>query len=440
MEVIGARKWRALFIVAVCASVAILVVAAAPALGVEIETEGTVFKEKCNPCHGRIAESRSSEIIFSHAYHVLIDCSSCHTQFPHRPEGTQTPKMRECWNCHGLFHGPMGELATGQCDQCHRTPREDLRPEFHTRDWAEAPHVEPGRNQLQTLCMMCHDQAWCEDCHEDEDIVWIPDQEYAFDTEDGCLACHANEGLTKASAGGIRSFQVTGLEDSAHRDLTCQQCHPDFKYVEGLDATNLWDVNAGLACMGCHERDETKQAVEEQGELAYDSEGAATSAGLVDAYRDSVHGQELAAANYDAATCSSCHGGHAIKRLDTEAAQREIHQSAYRVCARCHLDEWESFDDYYHGAAYKAGAPDAPACWDCHGDHYILPSSDPKSYVSDEHKPNSCGGDYAGGRNCHADSTEQFVEQAGDLIHQKQETRQENPLRRFFSNLFGWLS
>jgi hypothetical protein len=347
--------------------------------------------------------------------------------------------MRECWNCHGLYHGPQGELATGQCDQCHRTPEDDLRPVSHVYNWAEAPHVEPGEAQLQTLCMMCHDQQWCDECHEDEDIVWIPQDEFVFDTEQGCLSCHGQENLTKISQGEVKSFQVTGLDDSAHRDLTCQECHPDFKYEEGLDATNLWAVNAGLACMECHDTDATREAIDEPGVIVDAEDGAQMTVSVVEAYRRSVHGEELAAANYDSATCSSCHGGHDIQRLNTEAQREELHQAGYRICARCHLEEWESFDDYYHGDAYKAGATDAPACWDCHGDHMVLPSSDQASYVSEENLPGSCGGAYAGDLNCHAESTEQFVEAAGDLIHQQQETRQENPVRSFFSNLFGWM-
>jgi hypothetical protein len=62
--------------------------------------------------------------------------------------------------------------------------------------------------------------------------------------------------------------------------------------------------------------------------------------------------------------------------------------------------------------------------------------------MADENKAATCGGAVAG-QPCHGtgenDSTEAFVEAAGDLIHQQNETRDENPLRRFFSNLFGWL-
>lgn len=418
-------------------TLAVLLALATPAMGQTAPSDeeqtldigGEVYKSKCTPCHGRIAESRSSEIIFSHGYHALIACSSCHSQFPHRPEGTQTPKMKECWYCHGLQHGPQGELATGKCDQCHRTPQERLRPSWHTPDWAEAPHVEPSLKNMRTSCMQCHDQAWCDDCHAAERVQWSATEPYTYDAEDGCYACHGNENLVKASAEGSHSFQVTGLDDSAHRDLTCQECHPDFKYETGLDATNLWAVNAGLACMECHDKAETREVV---GDVAEPS--------IAQMFRDSIHGQELAEGNYESATCSSCHGGHLILRLNTDAAKRAFHQTGYRICARCHLQQWESFDDYYHGAAYKTGAADAPACWNCHGDHDAFPSGDPRSAMAGENKPATCGGSNSEGLRCHEGSTEEFVEAAGDLIHQQAATREDNPLRRFLSNIFGWLS
>ncbi len=397
--------------------------ASAVSIGIDDETltidvGGEVFSEKCDPCHANIADTGNyaQEIIFSHGYHQLIACNGCHTRFPHRPEGTETPKMQGCFACHGLNHGPMGELATGECEDCHNTPEERLYPSFHTRDWELEPHVAPGERQLQTLCMMCHDQAWCDDCHDDEFIVWEPEVPFEYESDGGCLACHGDENLTKTSEGRPKSFQVLGVDDSAHRDTTCQQCHQDYRYDDKIMPTPLWYVNAGFACASCHEAEDPESMV-------------------VADWENSVHGMEVADKNYDSATCSSCHGGHYIRRLDTPAAEAALHASAYRVCARCHLEEYNSYDDYYHGAAYKTGAGDAPACWDCHGAHDILPSADEDSMMSDERKPETCGQE-----GCHGGSGDSFVEDAGSLIHQKIEARESNPLRRFFSGIRNWFN
>jgi hypothetical protein len=381
-----------------------------------IDLGGQVYAENCDPCHADISDTDnfSDEIIFEHGYHQLIACSSCHTRFPHRREGTEVPTMKGCFDCHGLQHGPVGELATGECEECHNTLRARLRPEFHGRDWAGTPHVEPSLKELNTKCMMCHDGPFCDECHEEEDIDWEPETNYNYDAEDGCLACHGDENLTKTSQGQPKSFQVVGVMDSAHADVTCQQCHKDYEYEGKEKATPLWNVNAGLACMDCHDHDEQSTI-----------------------YMDSIHGQELANGDLEAATCASCHGGHFIQRLDTEYAKRTLQGSAYRMCARCHRAEYESYDDYYHGAAYKRGATDAPACWDCHGAHEVLPTSDPDSLMSDQNRADTCGQE-----GCHAGSDYEnpaFAEAASSLIHQQVDAAAENPLRQVLIQIGSWL-
>ena len=58
----------------------------------------------------------------------------------------------------------------------------------------------------------------------------------------------------------------------------------------------------------------------------------------------------------------------------------------------------------------------------------------------DANKPATCEGVLDSEMNCHAGATEEFIRATSDMIHQKTETQQENPLWKFFGNLFGWLS
>lgn len=402
-----------------------------------IDLGGKVYAENCDPCHGNISETDNyaSEITFTHAYHQLIACSSCHSRFPHRPEGIERPTMEGCFNCHGLQHGPTGELATGECEDCHKTARTRLRPAFHTYDWAKKPHVEPGTKELQTKCMMCHDAKWCIDCHEDTNVEWEPVESYTFDSDGGCLACHGDENLVKTSAGRPKSYQVIGVEDSAHGDLSCQRCHRDYKYEKGADPTPLWNVNAGLACRECH-----------VAAVGFEEEFIAVSQAAVAEFDKSTHAAalnkwiqgDLKNVNTKATgmppTCADCHGGHYIQRTNTDYAQKVMHGSAYRVCARCHQEEYDSYDDYYHGAAYKRGATDSPACWECHGSHLILPANDEASTVSAKNMAATCGSE-----DCHGTgSKEAFAANAGDLIHRKIEAAEANPLRRFLKSVGSW--
>lgn len=377
-----------------------------------------VYKDACTKtCHGNIAQTKnySSAIIFKHGYHQLVACSSCHPRFPHRSDTTiERPTMKGCFDCHGVRHGPMGQIASAECNDCHVTDKSRLRPAFHTYGWAGKEHVAPSEKEFNTKCAMCHTPETCTECHDQKGIEWSPDS-WDYNAEDGCLACHANAALTKQSSGGVKSFTVIGLGDSAHTDLDCQQCHPDYRYDDKPGATNVWTVNAALACADCH-KDAKKKADREPVAL----------------YNKSIHADELRGGNYESATCASCHGGHYISRLDTAESKARLQAASYRVCARCHEEKYASYNDYYHGKAYKSGAPDAPACWDCHMAHDILPSSDPKSSVNSANVGETCGQ-----KGCHKGSNEAFGADAAKLIHDKVKAQNENPLLLIINKIRG---
>jgi hypothetical protein len=229
------------------------------------------------------------------------------------------------------------------------------------------------------------------------------------------LACHGNSTLLAPVNGTNKSFQVTGLSDSVHYQLTCQQCHPDFNYDGTKGVTKLWNVNAGIQCGTCHQTLKDPKL----------------SKPVAD-YTKSIHAAKIVAGNYNAATCSSCHGGHFIYSLDTAEGKARMHGDALRVCAVCHPAQYVTFNDYYHGQPYKDGAPDAPACWQCHGSHLILNHQNPKSTINAQNLGATCGQP-----GCHKGSTEQFATQAKDLIHRKTEAQAENPLVQLISKIKG---
>ena len=397
--------------VAVLAGIAFLAFASPALVGAEeaaIQTGAPVYASTCKVCHGRIAEADSDVIDFRHATHMWAACSSCHVRFPHTPAGTETPDMLECWACHGLRHGPMGLIAGEECSKCHGD-RTELRPESHTPDWAEEPHVEPAEERLRTECAMCHTHAQCDACHDELGVQWRS-VSFTFDVGNGCLSCHGNPDLAKASRNGSESLYVTGIERSAHRDNTCTECHVDFNYTDDPAATPLYRVNAGFACAACHLEDH---------------------ADIVAVYEESLHGQLIAEGDFTSATCASCHGGHDIARLDTDRARLELHFSSEEMCAGCHRAEWDSYDDYYHGAPYKRRAgTDTPACWDCHGSHEVRAVADPESMMYVTNAVAVCG-------ECHPGSDVSFIEQSADLIHGRSVARDENPVLRWWRSMRG---
>ncbi|NIO37434.1 hypothetical protein GTO27_06990, partial [Candidatus Bathyarchaeota archaeon] len=60
-------------------------------------------------------------------------------------------------------------------------------------------------------------------------------------------------------------------------------------------------------------------------------------------------------------------------------------------CGICHDKADEEFSAGIHGRALKRGAPYAPTCNECHGEHYILPTSDVKSRTYKMNIPVLCG-------------------------------------------------
>jgi len=341
-----------------------------------------------------------------------MNCTACHPRFPHTRAGTEIPNVKICYNCHGLSHGPQGIIATAECEKCHPgKTRADLVPADHAAaDYAGKGHVAPAKAGLRTSCMMCHTQGQCDACHysASPQVSWETTLTYSYDAGNGCLACHKAD-LPRIAA----PVTASKLDSSAHRTLTCPECHPDFRYDGKGGATKLWDVNAGLACgaIGCHPKQNT-------------------------AWAKSTHGTAvLSGKDYTAATCGGCHGGHDIERLKTQGAKDRLRLSGATMCAgRCHTHDAAiaSYADWWHGAYYKKGALDAPACWTCHGAHETAALKDPASMTSPEKLPKTCGQ-----KGCHTGATESFVETWRTLPHGKPAAQKSNPIEALKASLFS---
>ncbi len=227
----------------------------------------------------------------------------------------------------------------------------------------------------------------------------------------GCLVCHSDRNAVGRIDGEIRSIYVddTLFTDSPHKDLTCLSCHLDFSYTHPTEVVNYKKV-AGLSCSRCH--DHKKEAED---------------------YRASVHGRlALSEDPEEGATCGDCHGAHDIKSLKKSKEYKlKFRSSAKEVCGQCHMDRYTTYNDYYHGRAYKRGAHDAPPCWDCHDYHNVLPASEAASSISATNLAKTCGG-------CHRGSTKKFTEYAL-LVHSRKKIEETNPVLRYKNLVLGWL-
>ncbi len=145
-------------------------------------------------------------------------------------------------------------------------------------------------------------------------------------------------------------------EASAHAPFGCADCHTG---VEGYPHPEEITLGAAV-CAQCHD--------------ATDEVEASVHAGLAD--------------------CASCHGGspHAVLPLDdTQSTAAPRQQPA--TCGQCHDEALvAAFVASVHGdALLKSGLSVAPSCAGCHGAHGVQPADDPRSRVSFEQTPETCG-------------------------------------------------
>lgn len=229
----------------------------------------------------------------------------------------------------------------------------------------------------------------------------------------GCLVCHGDKNLSKIEGDQKRSLYVDPaiIEKSVHKDLACSDCHVGFTNEPHQGAYKDYLRVASIACISC--KDHQKQK---------------------DIYGKSAHGQKVLVGDEKAATCGDCHGSHDIKSFKKDKAYKaDFRMEAKTVCGQsgCHLKWWNSYNDYYHGRAYKDGARDAPPCWDCHGVHKELPAKEPAATVSSQNLPKTCG-------QCHQGASAYFVKYA-PLVHGESMIRTDNPVMRIIISILSWI-
>lgn len=236
----------------------------------------------------------------------------------------------------------------------------------------------------------------------------------------GCMVCHGDKNLVRLEGNRTKSYwvDVAVIEQSAHRNIQCSSCHSDFAYKAPHTnaAKDDWRRIAKASCKNCH------------GEQFGDVSAGAHTQALAPGVKPTAATQKVRP------LCGDCHGGHGIQPLGQKGkvatqGRLELHRAGQQVCGQCHQDYWDSYDDYYHGAAYRRGAEDAPACWDCHGYHEVLPSSEPRSQVNEAQLVLTC-------EKCHDDinNKEEYVSYA-ELVHRKQDVLDANPLYVFFKRV-----
>src|SRR5579859_7907633 len=295
----------------------------------------------------------------------MFTCVDCHTDVKNSAHET-TPKKISCATCHAdeqaayerSFHGKAaqgGNANAATCVDCHGSPHE-LLP-------ASDPKSRVHHANIPATCGACHSQK--------------------FVMEDG-----------GQSAQMVASYQQSvhghAVAAGSEKAAVCTDCHGTHEILDAKDAKSpIFKFNVPLTCGKCHDT------------ISKD-------------FQQSIHGQAIAKANWQAPVCTDCHGIHSIKSHLDPTSPVNAANLAQATCARCHEGmrlsqefgiEGRRETTYlasYHGLAARGGSQVVANCASCHGVHNILPSSDPRSTINHANLARTCG-------QCHPGVTEKFT-------------------------------
>ncbi len=278
------------------------------------------------------------EKVYDHSVHRETACTQCHV------------------DCEQLPH-PM-RVAPAQCKQCH--PHE-------TERHAESVHgkaIAGGEGRA----------AHCYDCHGKHDMLSSANEQsrtYKLQLPFTCARCHSNPKLMEQA--------------HVHQPLAAKQ------YLESMHGRGL--INQGLviapSCNDCHGVHDIWPATDPRSKIHRDNVPLTCGVchvGVERIYEKSIHGKRLAAGDEKAPVCITCHTAHDI--IQPEGVAFKL--ASDERCGHCHEDRLERYRETFHGKAAALGLPGVAACFDCHGQHDILPVNDPGSRLSLENRIHVC--------------------------------------------------
>lgn len=272
-------------------------------------------------------------------------------------------------------------------------------------------------------------------------------------TQDACLACHSQPGLSTSLPDGTKLplyVNPTAWADSVHGGkLVCSDCHnritsyphPKFEaasrreytlshyelcrrchfanYTKTLDSVHYDMLSNGdqraPVCTDCHSAHQVVSPNKPRSRISQTCAQCHSSVSAV--YTASAHGKALMEENnQDVPVCTDCHRTHNIEDPRTPRYRFE----SVEICARCHSNEklmqkyglstqvLSTYLQDFHGATVallskesKDIWPKVPVCTDCHGVHDISKVHSPSSPVLKANLANTC-------RKCHPEATEDF--------------------------------
>jgi len=273
-----------------------------------------------------------NEKVLNGSTHAKLSCVACHAGFsaedvPHKKNITPV----ECARCHAKaafkhpFHPEINRAVTAQrlpkvlCQQCHGT---------HNVQSPKTPGARFSAGRLAADCGACHQKAL--------------------------------EHFPSSAHGTALAANVKGAPN-------CLTCHrSSVAFVSGTADSLTVKKNQNRLCLACHLDNEDVKA------------RTSPTAGFINSYETSVHGQALDKGKAAAANCVSCHGSHDMKR-GSDPTSFVSRRNIPTTCGKCHTAISATYRESVHGVQVAKGNDDAPVCTSCHGEHTILGKKDPHS-------------------------------------------------------------
>jgi formate dehydrogenase gamma subunit len=278
-----------------------------------------------------------------------------------------------------------------QCQGCH-APGKTLPylggAKFHTKEHGaydqgfHAKAVQGGRRAA--TCVECH-------ARNGDMTTILPAEDLRSPVNrnniaETCGRCHGDKSVMQGS--GISERPFLSYRESVHAKAiaqgntsaaVCSDCHNSHDILPASDSRSpIAKVNVPATCSKCHKAESAE-------------------------FMQSIHGQAVTRGVSRSPVCTDCHGIHGIVSPVEQASATASKAVATDTCAGCHEgvtltkefgvagERVSSYKDSYHGLASRLGSKVVANCASCHGVHNILPSSDPKSMISVNNLPQTCG-------------------------------------------------
>jgi cytochrome b subunit of formate dehydrogenase len=295
--------------------------------------------------------------------------------------------MFTCVDCHSDVKSSAHETPPQKitCATCHADEEAAYERSFHAK-------AVQGGNSHAATCVDCHGSP-----HELLPGSDPKSRVHHANIPATCGSCHSKE-LVMAD-GGQSAHMVASYEQSVHghavangseKAAVCTDCHGTHEILDAKDSKSpIFKFNVPLTCGKCHDQ-------------------------ISKEFAQSIHGQAIAKANWQAPVCTDCHGIHSIQARTDPNSPVSAQNVAQATCGRCHegvrlSQEFgiqgrraTTYLASYHGLASRLGSQVVANCASCHGTHSIFPSSDPRSTIHRSNLARTCG-------QCHPGVTEKFA-------------------------------